>query len=262
MRRKYYSLFFDSGDQELGRQAFLQHLMRSALRQGISRRDLIWNTDSGFLAALEKLETPDRGSYPLEELVVRYRLVEPVTKVADVEIREPEKLSVLIGAEAVCVDGAAIRDSRVSLLCDGIEKSWAGAKRNDMFDGPVGRFLLFRLGEHLSREQLPEWLGSMVGPAIRKHRPLRTRSRSQLRFVLKTGGLFVHGRKVRSFMVEMSYRPLEGIGDWGFRVSRNRTLHGYPSTFVHAIPSALLHALGVGSGTVLDPFGGTGQHRS
>ena len=257
LRKQYYSLFFDSGDQELGRQAFLQHLMRSALRQGISRRDLIWNTDSGFLSALEKLETPDRGLYPLEELVVRYRLVEPVTKVADVEIREPEKLSILIGAEAVSWMERQFEapESHYFVM---VSRNRGGEKSDDMFEGPVGRFLLFRLGESLAREHLPEWLGKMVGPVVTKRR-LRSKIAESIALCLEDWwsvrpweqSTELHGRNVIS--------ALEGIGDWGFRVSRNRTLHSYPSTFVHAIPSALLHALGVGGGTVLDPFGGTGQ---
>ena len=257
LRKKYYSLFFDSGDQELGRQAFLQHLMRSALRQGITRRNLIWNTDSGFLTALERLETPDRSSYPLEELVVRYRLMEPVTKVADVEIRESEKLAVLIGAEAVAWMERQFEapESHYFVM---VSRNRGGEKREDIFDNPVGRFLLFRLGENVSREHLPEWLGSMVGSVVAARR-LKNRIAEAIAIRLEDWwsvrpweqSTELHGRNVVS--------ALEGIGDWGFRVSRNRTLHGYPSTFVHAIPSALLHALGLGGGTVLDPFGGTGQ---
>ena len=257
LRKQYYGLFFDSGDQELGRQAFLQHLMRRALRQGLSRRTLVWNTDSGFLTALEKLETPDRGAYPLEELVVRYRLVEPLTKVADVEIREPEKLAILIGPEAVSWMERKFEapESHYFVM---VSRNRGNVKKADIFDGSIGRFLLFRLGENFTQEHLPEWLGCMIGRGVTTRR-LKDKLAESISICLDDWWSVrpwersseLHGQNVIS--------ALEGIGDWGFRVSRNRTLHGYPSTFVHAIPSALLHALGLRGGTVLDPFGGTGQ---
>lgn len=257
LRRQYYGLFFDSGDQELGRQAFLQHLMRSALRQGISRRNLVWNTDNGFLAALEKLETPDRSSYPLEELVVRYRLVEPVTKIADVEIREPEKLAVLIGPEAVSWMERKFEapESHYFVM---VSRNRGGAEKDDIFGSPVGRFLLFRLGENFAREHLPEWLGGMVGPVTATRR-LKNKIAEAIAICLEDWWSVRPWEQSTELHERNVVSALEGIGDWGFRVSRNRTLHGYPSTFVHAIPSALLHALGLGGGTVLDPFGGTGQ---
>ena len=58
-REQYYSNFFSSSDQELGRQALLQHLMRRAISSGMSQSTLVWNTDSGFLYAAESIEDSD-----------------------------------------------------------------------------------------------------------------------------------------------------------------------------------------------------------
>lgn len=52
---------------------------------------------------------------------------------------------------------------------------------------------------------------------------------------------------------------LNNLGDWSFRLSRNESFHSYPSTFVHAIPAALIRALGLRGELVVDLFGGTGQ---
>jgi SAM-dependent methyltransferase len=54
-------------------------------------------------------------------------------------------------------------------------------------------------------------------------------------------------------------KNLDAVGDWSFRLSRNETLHSYPSTFVHAIPACLINTLGLRGELVADPFGGTGQ---
>ena len=257
LRKTYYGLFFNSSDQELGRQAFLQHLMRQGLQKGLSRRDLVWNTDSGFLAALEDLENLDRSEYPLEELVVRYRLVEPVAKVADVELREPEKLSVLIAPEAVAwmEEKFETPESHYFVM---VSRNRGTTKRTDMFESPVGRFFLFRLGGHFSLEHLPEWLKGMVGVGGGR-RKLNDKIAEVISVCLDDWWSTRPWEESRELHGKNVISALNGIGDWGFRFSRNKTLHGYPSTFVHAIPCALLHALGVRDGTVLDPFGGTGQ---
>ena len=47
----------DDQDEELGRQAGLQHLMRRAIDEGLPRSALIWKTDESLLAAIETLPT-------------------------------------------------------------------------------------------------------------------------------------------------------------------------------------------------------------
>ena len=256
-RDEYYHLFFNSSDQELGRQAFLQHLMRRALDNGLPRNTLVWNTDSGFLAELESLETTDRSKYPLRELVARYRLLEPVTKVADVEIREPEKLGVLIAPDAVTWMERKFQTPE-SVFFVMISRNRVRMPRSDMFEPPCGRLLVFRLGEQLSKEQLPDWLQDMLGILSSKRR-LFDRTAEALSICLDDWWSVRPWQQNFELHKQNVVSALRGIGDWGFRVSRNRTLHGYPSTFVHAIPSALLHALGLRGSCILDPFGGTGQ---
>ncbi|MGI8738763.1 MAG: HD domain-containing protein [Gammaproteobacteria bacterium] len=51
-RSELYKTFFESSEQELGRQAFLQHLMRRSLRTNMPRRQLVWNTDEGLLSTM------------------------------------------------------------------------------------------------------------------------------------------------------------------------------------------------------------------
>src|SRR6218665_1330695 len=44
-RTQMYSAFFNSTDEEIGREAFLQHILRRAYNEGVSRKTLIWRTD-------------------------------------------------------------------------------------------------------------------------------------------------------------------------------------------------------------------------
>ena len=95
-RRQLYWAFFGSSDEELGRQAFLQHLMRRALRAGLPRHSLIWNTEDGLLQAIREVdlqEGPSNAS--LSDLVRRYRLLEPTRKLLAVAIEDSEQFRVL-----------------------------------------------------------------------------------------------------------------------------------------------------------------------
>src|SRR6266404_10285 len=91
-RSNYYSAFYNSSEQELGRQAFLQHLMRRAVKAGLSRRSLIWNTDEGLLHTIAAIDEQNVGrrKATLSELVERYRLIEPTQRLFEVELEEAE----------------------------------------------------------------------------------------------------------------------------------------------------------------------------
>jgi len=52
---------------------------------------------------------------------------------------------------------------------------------------------------------------------------------------------------------------LESVGNWSFKLTKNDTIHSYPATFVHAIPSSLISSLGLQGQLIMDPFGGAGQ---
>src|SRR5581483_2172081 len=84
-------------DEELGRQAFLQHLIRRTVRAGFPRSRIIWNTDELLLAAMQHLEDLTDGSrWPsISEMVHRYRLLEAPNRIARLDIDDPEHVRVL-----------------------------------------------------------------------------------------------------------------------------------------------------------------------
>jgi len=58
-RNFLYGSFFNSSDIELGRQAFLQHLIRRAFNEGLSRKTIIYSTDELLLYSIENYKSLD-----------------------------------------------------------------------------------------------------------------------------------------------------------------------------------------------------------
>ena len=260
-RDMYYGKFFTSSDQELGRQAFLQHLMRRALASGLPRRVLIWNTDESLLNTIEHIPDGNNGGMlpSLGELVERYRLLEPTKKILEVPIDSAEILKTLRTPQVAA--WIEQRLSTSSLECLVIVMSRRGGSSDSTCNGSLfgaarGSLLGFKLGTPLRPEHLPEWVGA--SPSLRGKR---------LRLALNTAVLkeipaWVKDRPwiaVTQRRRESVIQNLESAGDWSFRLSRNEGLHTYPSTFVHAIPATLINTLGLKGELILDPFGGTGQ---
>src|SRR5690606_29321094 len=42
-REELYRVFFDASPEEIGRQAFLEHLIRRAIQEGLPRRRVVWS---------------------------------------------------------------------------------------------------------------------------------------------------------------------------------------------------------------------------
>jgi HD superfamily phosphohydrolase len=55
-RDQLYTAFFEADEGEIGRMAFLQHLMRRALDAGLERSQLIWSTDEGLMYLMAQLD--------------------------------------------------------------------------------------------------------------------------------------------------------------------------------------------------------------
>jgi hypothetical protein len=267
-RRRLYSAFFDASDEESGREAFLQHLMRRAVEERIPRRLLVWNTDEGLLSAMATLgrESNERGRASLADLVRRYRLMERTHRILSVPIEDEETLRVLKLPQATgwiekqlsspsiepFVVVAARRFSRE------LETLFATSSTP-----PLGVLSAFKLGDMPERKQLPEWLQSAVAKDV---------SGAELRGALAE----VVAKKIPVWVRERPWLNSDGrddgqianvldtVGDWSFRLSRNdnfrnESFHSYPSTFLYAIPASLINALGLKGELVVDPFGGTGQ---
>jgi HD superfamily phosphohydrolase len=259
-RQALYSTFFNASDEELGREALLQHLMRRALRGGLHRRSLIWNTEDQLLSTIATIDDGPRSATDvgLAELVRRYRLLEPNRRLLAVAIEDEESLRALQSPQAASWIERQLSgpDLEVSVLI--AARRWGRSDGEKLIHEPPGALLVFKLGTEWYHDQLPEWLRARIGVAVRGKRLTREVSR------VMTAQIAAWTSELPWFEASAARREsvrdaLESIGDWGFRLSRNDSFHAYPSTFVHAIPASLISALGLRHQTIVDPFGGTGQ---
>jgi len=127
-----------------------------------------------------------------------------------------------------------------------------------LFPPALGSLLVFKLGSEPRHRNMPGWLRESIpahlsGPAFRRSFTACLQSQIQNWANTKPWRLMTQKRKLNVAS------NLDAAGDWSFRLSRNESLHAYPSTFVHAIPASLISSLGLRGELILDPFGGTGQ---
>ncbi len=260
-RSRYYSAFYEASEQEHGRQAFLQHLMRRALKAGLGRRSLVWNTDEGLLDSISMIEEAGlyKGRATLADLVERYRLLEATRRVFQVELESEAALSVLRAPAVTSWLEDHLSSPTLEVFVMVASRRFARKGEGYLFvPSSVGALEGFKLGGEAQHRQLPAWLrtriseyvsggglNKAIGDIVRNEIPNWMESRPWVSLT--------QGR--RGNVVE----NLRSAGDWSFRLSRNENLHSYPSTFVHAIPASLINSLGLRGELVLDPFGGTGQ---
>lgn len=264
-RKQMYSKFYSSSDEELGRQAFLQHLIRRAYKQGMPRNTLLWNTDDGLLNGIEHLfEHSDllpsknifQSSVSLQELVQRYRLLESPYKIIEIPVDDLNDFKIVKNPAFT----SYLEDELTTPTFEPfvIVNSKRYNDQSILFNKEGGVIQIYKLsGTDIKSAQLPKWLQDQV-PNESKSINLNTLNK-------------IATKKVRSIIDEKPWLKLtskrkdsikfnlDNIGNWGFRLSRNEGLHSYPATFVHAIPAALINALCLKGELILDPFGGTGQ---
>jgi HD superfamily phosphohydrolase len=259
-RQRLYSAFFEAGDSELGREAFLQHLMRRALRAGILRRSVIWNTEDGLLADIASLDDSAAGHYvSLSALVRRYRLLEPPHRIIALAIEDAEVFRALQTPQAATWIERQLSTNDLEVFVMVSARRWAsGPSDGALVRRPDGALLAFKLGADWKYEQLPDWLRSEL-PAALQGRLLTTNVGRVLLSKLRQWAVDRPWLEYSEERVSDVPRVLDSIGDWSFRLSRNDNFHAYPSTFVHAIPASIITALGLKGELVIDPFGGTGQ---
>lgn len=263
-RSEYYAAFFDASDQEQGRQAFLQHIMRRALRGGLPRRALLWNTDDGLFERLVALEGEVvwPGYSSIRDLVERYRLLESTTTVLRLEIQDDETLRILrLPQVSRWVEELLSSREFEPFVMVSARRFAQAPSVQSLFPPPAGMLYVFKLGADVALPQLPAWLKSQLTAGLAGAR-LRGAiagviSREIPNWLAARPWLSLTSEKQDSLV-----ENLKSFGDWSFRLSRNESLHPYPSTFVHAIPAALINALGLKGELILDPFGGTGQTAS
>ena len=260
-RREMYGAFYGASSVEHGREAFLQHLFRKAVDLGVSRRSLVWNTDEGFLGMLECLhdERRDPQSQALRESVRRYRLLEDPFPVLSLDLYSADQFRALKSPDAASwIERELTTPSCESIVSIPARRFEPSADADQLIEPAVGQFEWFKLGHGIVPSALPAWLQAEVSPHLTGHRLLLALQRA-VRAHLGRWATEKPWLVPSTNRTERARERLEAMGDWSFRQTRNASLHTYPSTFVHAIPASLIHALGIAGELVVDPFGGTGN---
>ncbi len=259
IKKEYYFNFFNASEWEQGRQAFLQHIIRSALRKGLSNRALIWNTDEGLLDSISNIEqTRDDHKASLSELVGRYKLLEQASLIGEINVYDQDILNVITGPSAIDFIEKKVQEKSNLIFVLGSKKK-SSKNTKILLEGSVlGKVGFYKLGADLAPEHLPEWIIGEIDKEI-NGKKLQKKFLSTISKYIKIWYTKKPWLQIEDEHIENVQEALNQVGDWSFRLSRNETLHSYPSTFVHAIPATLIDSLGLKGATILDPFGGTGQ---
>lgn len=258
-RARMYGAFFSQGAVERGREAFLQHLFRRAVSAGIPRRQLVWNTDEGLLNTLEAFSEKDPGEgMGLRELVRRYRLIEDPVPLVSIPILDHERLQSLSVPVAATWIEAQLTTPYMEAIVSVARNRFGKDELHDAAIDVLGELRVFKLGRGLAHGSLPKWAQDQL-PVSYKGKRLESAFGRLISSQLNDWAATKPWSGPSPAKSERVRENLEQMGDWAFRATRNVPLHTYPSTFVQAIPSTLIHALGVAGEIIVDPFGGTGN---
>lgn len=264
-RDRMYSSFFRASRLDRAREAHLQHLLRRAYRSNTF--DWTWFTTGTEARLLDDLRTMDneqperlggRASHQLSvaELVRRYELVDHPMQFLSVPIHDSMMYASLASPEAV----SWIEDQ---LKSEYLEVAVMASKRRfqqntDLDPTIVGELRFFAFTKSLDYWMLPSAFRTGISANLKGQR-LITAVQRKLSVLLPQWAASRDWRRNTAQATRDIRRDLERVPDWGFSNSQNRSLHAYPSTFVRNIPATLIHVLGLSGGSVLDPFGGTGN---
>lgn len=255
-RQRLYAAFFLARPDERARQSWLQTIMRRALRAGLPRLRLIWNTDDGFLrdaARLGREEDPQ-----LAHLVADYALMRPSVCVAEVEIHgEADARRLASPKLARWLEG--VLSGEDALVSVSVARRRVRIDSGSLLEPPDAILRIFAM-EPISSGFYTRRLRALNGILGRDAPSPTPRSDSQ-RFkeamtTLIRGPLPALTTEADAASTKAE---LESVGDWGFRGRRNPQFYQYPATWVHEIPANLIRALGLRGQAILDPFGGTGE---
>lgn len=258
-RQRIYKQFYNSSDHEVGRQAFLQHIIRKAVRNGIPKFKLIYNTDERLLFDIEGMDNEVGNGRQMKELVDRYRLLEDIEKISEIDIYNENKFRELSRPKAIdWIEQRISTDYFEPIVIANKRRYTPDESEGGLFGPSVGNIKIFSMESNLSRDQLPQVFKSSIPDnatpsSIVKH--FNSELKNHVDKWIKDKPWLEMNNERKENIID----NFDAVGSWGFRMSRNDSIHPYPSTFVHAIPSSILNALGARSETVFDPFGGTGQ---
>lgn len=250
LRDEYYRLFFDSSDEEKGRQALLQFILRESSRLGFPKERMLKTTDEGLISSIQDFASnylDCKDSEILLDAVLKFRRLEHIPKITEIPFEANESLDALRVKSAIEWIELKLRQPGFVPMLFFSRKRFSDRlhPKNSLFSYPKGFLSVFALYEPKS-------------PAYRKSGGLRAPSTNEIH-----NSIFSYLDKrpwnEPSAKTKQDLRQsLDVWGNWSFIGSRNDCLHAYPSTFVHSIPSAFIKSLRLSGDLIIDPFCGSG----
>lgn len=256
-RNFLYGNFFNSSEIELGRQAFLQHLIRRAFNEGLTKRSIIWNTDELLLITIESFNS-NRKLYPnsLKSLVKSFRLLEKTFLYTTIPIESEQDLRIIsnplfanwletyLSTEYfepfVIINQKRYKDKTTLFPVLG-EIQIYKLKNTPLKVNQLPKFVNEKLPKNLSGALVQIEVGKILKEKLKNW--LRSKPWQRL------------DKKREDNLIS----NLEHEKDWSFKNASNNNIHTYPATFVNSIPRSLISSLELQGELLLDPFGGTGQ---
>ncbi|MGJ0485607.1 MAG: DNA methyltransferase [Methylomicrobium sp.] len=248
LRDEYYRLFYDSIDEEKGRQALLQFIIRESNRLGFPKESILKTTDEGLLYSLtEFAKNKGTDAQYLSDAVRKFRHLDPIHKVTELPIDDEHILNALRVKSSIDWMEIDLRQPGFIPMIFFAKRRFSKSlmPKDSLFPYSSGFLSIFALYE----------------PKHDRHK------KSDATKVFNVGFL---QKKLSEYsfvkpwsQINDTYKPhlqesLNAWGDWSFIGSKNEPLHSYPSTFVHAIPAALIKSLRLSGELLMDPFCGSG----
>ena len=248
VRDTYYRLFFDCSDEEQGRQALLQFIIRESIRLGMPKERLLKATDLGLVNAISAFaDGGGRRFQVLRDAIRKYLLLEPFPKIAELHLDEKSLLDAFRVKLSISVLESDLRNTSfvpMIFLSRRRFPDWMSPD-GSLFGYPLAKMCIFALYEQSASKQ-------------GKKRPKEFPSSGELSKKVISYAQQKPWREVTSDARNDLKESLSSWGNWAFTSSRNESMHTYPSSYVHTIPAAFIKSLRLSGGTVLDPFCGSG----
>jgi DNA methylase/HD domain len=248
LRDEYYRLFYDSIDEEKARQALLQFIIRESVRLGFPKEGLLKTTDEGLIYSLiEFAKSKGDAAQFLSDAVRKFRHLDPIHKVTELQIDDENVLNAFrVKSSITWLEANLRKPGFIPMLFFAKRKfSKELMPKGSIFPYSDGCLSVFALYEPKNER-------------AEHHEKNDVFNSNLLEKKLSDYAESKPWRQINDDSKPDLEESLNAWGDWSFIGSKNEPLHSYPSTFVHAIPSALIKSLRLAGDTILDPFCGSG----
>lgn len=261
-RNELYKRFYESKN-DLGRQAFLQHIIRRAYNSGFPNKPIIYSTDDSLLNKIENFKGNniefEGKSYKnsISILINKFRLLEDIDLLTSIPIENEDDLRVLSNPTfANWLELKLFNDTFEPFVLIN-KKRFKDNSR--LFDEVYGEICIYVLNSSsIWRDVMPNWIKDNINtnlPNDLLFNSINEIIKSNIKEWIKTKPWYL----LDNLRIEDIKSNLEHEKDWSFKGDRNKNIHTYQATFVRTIPNRLISSLGLKGELIIDPFGGTGQ---